>query len=362
MAITEKNYLHIHQGHNSYLLLRGPHHYHLVLINVTLAEGGMEKLLRIYPCSEEVLTQKGFRVTSFKISNLRRVITEGTQMGDKLDLWVGSVVQQYSFGSDYSQEVLNAFFEGTYVEHRKLMQWNGLPLPMIRKITWGVNGFSIAIAIIFSLWGNCNRALSVLCLLCQLVCTVLPMLFPESFTLAEKIWKGNPVRISKYQPGSLVYAFVAVITAMTVRAMTDFNMSFNSYLLISGIMAILAVCAFLGGLWKFQRVRIASPSHYIGLIIFVVFMGFGTVAQLNYALDFAPNISYEVQVAEKTTHGVGRGTSYYCFVELPNGEIRECHISRLEYNRLVTGQDVLLNEYAGVFGIPFSTLEHIDED
>ena len=50
MAITEADYLHVHQGESTYLLLRSPTHFHLVRVDAGLTEPVMKRLLRMYPC------------------------------------------------------------------------------------------------------------------------------------------------------------------------------------------------------------------------------------------------------------------------------------------------------------------------
>ena len=94
----------------------------------------------------------------------------------------------------------------------------------------------------------------------------------------------------------------------------------------------------------------------------MILFGFGTIFQLNYTLDFHNNPSYEVEVVDKREYRGSKSTSYYCSVELPNGEIKEFSVSGSVYEQTDIGEDVLITDYAGAFGIPFSTLEPIKEE
>ena len=360
MAITEQDYLHIHKGESTFLLLRGPEHYHMIWIDARWSENALQKLLRIYPCTEETLRKQGFRASAFKAENLRYVNTRGTQTGDELEFWVGADLRQYTFGRDYTPERLETFFSGAHVHHHQPEQWKGLPVSIVRKVTWGLNGFSIILAIVYLFWGMSNRLLGTLCVLCQLLAILLPVFFPESFTLEEETIRTYS-RERKYRPGKLAVALLSTAGAMTLRTLSDFTME-DRYLLISmGIMAILAGAAFLGGYFISIRVR-ATPINYIPMALCLALFCSGTVLQLNYALDFNNNPSCEVEVVDKHADRGGKSTSYYCDVELPNGERKEFRVSGTTYGELEIGEEAMVTEYAGAFGIPFSILESIESD
>ena len=359
MAITEQDYLHIHKGESTFLMLRGPEHYHMIWIDARWSEAALQKLLRMYPCSEDMLRKQGFRASAFKAENLRFVNTRGTQTGDELELWVGSDLRQYTFGSDYTPEWLDAFFSGAHVHHRQIEQWKGLPISTVRRVTWGLNGFSIILAIVFFAWGSSSRFLGILCALCQLSAVLLPVFFPESFTLEEETIRTYHEK-RKYRPGKLTFAWLAPCMAMSLRTV-DFEIEDRYLFLAMGIMAILAGIAFVGGYFKSIRVR-TTPINYMLLVVCLILFGYGTVFQLNYALDFHNNPSYEVGVVDKREYRGSKSTSFYCSVELPNGEIKEFSVSGSVYEQTDIGEDVLITDYAGAFGIPFSTLEPIEED
>lgn len=154
MAITESDYLHIHEGESSFLLLHSPTHFHLIRIDAALSESRMARLLRIYPCNADQLHKLGVHFSAFKAENLRGVVIEGHQTGDILELWLGSDLRKYQLGSDYHEETLAAFFSGYLITYRLPPEWKGLDPRIIRKTTWAVNGSSIIFAMLFYFIGT----------------------------------------------------------------------------------------------------------------------------------------------------------------------------------------------------------------
>ena len=118
MAITELDYLHIHKGDSSFILLRNPTHFHLIRIDADLSESTMERLLRIYPCDTDQLHKLGVHFSAFKATNLRGIVITGYQSGDTLELWLGGDVREYQLGTDYSDEILSSFFSGYLITRR----------------------------------------------------------------------------------------------------------------------------------------------------------------------------------------------------------------------------------------------------
>ena len=185
MAITESDYLRIHKGDSSFILLRNPTHFHLIRIDADLSESRMERLLRIYPCDTDQLHKLGVHFSTFKASNLRGIVITGYQAGDTLELWLGGDIREYQLGSDYSDDVLAHFFKDHLITRRLPPKWEGLAPSIIRKITWSTNVISIACAIAFYFISTPYGLWSILCIMCQLSALILTLLYPASFTLAD---------------------------------------------------------------------------------------------------------------------------------------------------------------------------------
>ena len=358
MAITESDYLQIHKGNSAFLLLRSSTHFHLIRIDADLTESRMERLLRIYPCDTEQLNKLGVHFSAFKATNLRGVVITGYQTGDTLELWLGGDVRQYQLATDYSDEMLNCFFSGHLITRRLPPKWEGLDPNLIRKITWSLNVFSIACAIIFYFISVPYMLWSVLCILCQASALILTLRYPASFTLADDSRK--PKRYIQKGKGHLLLSCIAPGFALCLRTLTDFTFTDRSlgiFLLVSAV-ASLVLCAVY--IWINKGLR-NGLVNAIGFIFGIVFLSFGTVGQLNYLLDLGPAQRQTVQVVDKQITRQTKSTGYDCTVQLPNGEFMELTLSAGKYQDIEIGDDVIVTHYDGAFHIPFSTVETLPE-
>lgn len=354
MAITGSDYLHIHKGDASYILLRSPTHFHLIRIDADLSESKMERLLRIYPCDTNQLHKLGVHFSAFKATNLRGVVITGYQAGDTLELWLGGDIRQYQLATDYSDEMLSSFFSGHLITRRLPPQWEGLDPSLIRKITWSLNGFSIACAILFYFISVPYMLWSVLCILCQASALILTLIYPSSFTLADDSKK--PKRYINKGKGHLLLTCIAPGFALCLRTMTDFTFTDRSLgiLLLVSLVTSLVLCAVY--IWINKGLR-NGLVNAIAVIFAIVFLGLGTVGQLNYLLDFGYVDRQMAQVVDKQVTRQTKSTSYDCTVQLPNGEFMELNLSARRYQDIDIGDDVIVAHYDGAFHIPFSTVE-----
>lgn len=358
MAITESDYLHIHEGESSFLLLRSSTHFHLIRIDAALSESTMARLLRIYPCNADQLHKLGIHFSAFKAENLRGVVIEGHHAGAILELWLGSDLRKYQLGSDYNDEALSAFFSGYPITYRLPPEWKGLDPRIIRKTTWAVNGSSIIFAILFYFIGTPYQLWSALCILCQLAALVLPLLYPASFTLADDSRKTK-VYINKGK-GHLLPALVATGLALSLRTITDFTFHGNdfwTFLLIS-LIASFVLCAIY--IWLNKGLR-NGLVNAISVILTIVFLGSGTLGQLNYLLDLKPADRQIVEVVDKQITQHPRSNSYDCTVLLPNGDYVALTLSASVYKNINIGDDVIVTHYDGAFHIPFSMVEALPD-
>lgn len=358
MAITESDYLHIHMGDSSFILLRNPTHFHLIRIDADLSESRMKQLLRIYPCDADRLHKLGVHFSAFKAINLQGIVITGYQAGDTLELWLGGDIREYQLGSDYSDEILNSFFSGYLITRRLPPKWEGLDPSLIRKITWSLNGFSIACAIIFYFISVPCRLWCVLCILCQLSALILTVLNPASFTLADDS-KKHKIYINKGK-GHLLPACIAPGIALCLRTLTDFTFTDRTFgiLLLVSLITSLVLCAVYILINKGLRNGFVNA---IAVIFAIVFLGLGTVGQLNYLLDFGYVDRQIVEVVDKQITRQTKSTHYDCTVQLPNGEFMELTLSARQYRNIDIGDDVIVAHYDGAFRIPFSIVETLSD-
>ena len=358
MAITDSDYLHIHKGDSSFILLRNSTHFHLIRIDADLSKSRMDRLLRIYPCDANQLHKLGVHFSAFKASNLRGIVITGYQAGDTLELWLGGDIREYQLGSDYSDDVLAHFFKDHLITRRLPPKWEGLAPSIIRKITWSTNGISIACAIAFYFISTPYRLWSILCIMCQLSALVLTLLYPASFTLADDS-KKHKLYINKGK-GHLLPACVAPGFALCLRTLTDFTFTDRTFeiLLLVSLVTSLVLCAVYILINKGLRNGLVNA---IAVIFAIVFLGLGTVGQLNYLLDFGHVDRQIVEVVDKQITRQTKSTNYDCTVQLPNGGFMELTLSARKYKDIDIGDDVIVVHYGGAFRIPFSTVETLSD-
>ena len=358
MAITESDYLHIHKGDSSFILLRNPTHFHLIRIDADLSESRMERLLRIYPCDTEQLHKLGVHFSAFKASNLRGIVITGYQAGDALELWLGGDVREYQLGSDYSDDVLAQFFKDYPITRRIPPKWEGLAPSMIRKITWSTNAISITCAIAFYFISTLYRLWSILCIICQLSAFILTLLYPASFTLDDDSRKHKPY-INKGK-GHLLPACAAPGFALCLRTLTDFTFTdrpFEILLLVSLVTSFVLYAVY----FLINKGLRNGLVNAIAVIFAIVILSLGAVGQLNYLLDFSHADRQIVEVVDKQITRQTKSTNYDCTVQLPNGEFMELTLSSRIYRDINIGDDVIVAHYEGAFRIPFSTVETLPD-
>lgn len=345
MAILEDNCLHIQKGKFPYLLLRGDSHFHLIRRDANLPDSKLEKLFRLYPCEEAQLRKLNIHFSAFKTKNLRGVTVKGYKAGDSLELWLGGDIREYRLSKDYPRETLAAFFDGYPIWDRVSPLRESEDPKHISKITWLLNGLSVVCAVIFCFAATSYWLPSCLCMLFQLCAMILPVLYPNVFSLFNGDRKGN-----------LAAALLAPGFALVWRTLIDFtfeNSAFGSMLLISGGIWLVA---FLLIFW----IRRHTPHRVIvsvSVIILMAFLGMGNVGQLNYLLDHGNGVSRTEQVVEKKTSKGSKATTYYCYVQMPNGDTVELTVSPQIYRNTDVGDDLVVTSYEGAFGIPFTMAE-----
>lgn len=354
MAISESDYLHIRKGDSSFLLLRNSTHFHLVRIDASLSESRMMRLLRIYPCDTEQLEKMGIHFSAFKADSVRGIVIKGYQTGDILELWIGGDVREYQLGSDYSDEIISSFFSGYLIARLQPQKWEGLDPKLIHIITWSLNGIAIVCAIAFCLIRLPYKLWSVLCILFQVLSLTIPMFYPASFSLADDSRK-HQLYINKGK-GHLLPAYIVPAFALCLRTSSDFTFSerfFETFLLVA-LISSLVLCAVY--IWMKKGLQNCS-TNTIAVIFTIIFLGLGTLGQMNYLLDFNFKNRQVAELVDKEKTNHTKSTSYYCTVQFPNGEYMELTLPAETYRSINIGDDVIVTHHDGAFHIPFSTVE-----
>ena len=360
MDLTERDYMLIYKGKQGYFLLKRDTHFHLIRNDANLSKSKMNRLLRIYPCSNDQLRDLGVHFSAFKAENLRGVVIKGYRCGDELELWIGNTAK-YTLGRDYSDEWLSAFFNGYTITRRLPSQWTGLDPKSIHIISWTLNIASLVCSFLFCVLRTPYKLWSILCMLCQIVAVALRLLFPASFSLEdESMEKKIAIFRKERRKGNLLIPSVIVPgLALTIRCLTDFTFSQDTFLtvLIVALLVAVAIVTLYGILNKGFRNGVVNA---IGIIFATVIVSLGILGQLNYVLDFSEPETYVVEVMDKEQDRGHKSTSYHCTVALPDGEIMELNMGASTYRGIEVGKDVTVTYHGGAFGLPFYIVESVN--
>lgn len=357
MAITENDYLQFRKDAHSYLLLKSATHFHLVRVDANLSESKMSRLLRIYPCSTDQLRELGLHYSAFKAENLRGVVIKGYNCGDEIELWIGNTTK-YTLDSDYTDEHLSVFFDGYTITRRLPSQWTGLDPKHIQIISWTLNLVSLICSLLFCILQTPYKLWSVLCILCPMTAVALRLLFPTSFSLEDESMekKIGVFRKARRKGNLLIPSVVVPGLALSIRSLTDFTFPGNTILsLLIAALVISVVAVLLYGI--FNKGFRNGLGNAIGVMFCIVLVCLGMIGQLNFLLDFNEPETYVLEVADMSVDRGHKSTSYYCTVQMPDGEIMELNVAASTYREIEIGEDISVKYHDGAFGIPFYIVE-----
>ena len=123
------------------------------------------------------------------------------------------------------------------------------------------------------------------------------------------------------------------------------------------LLVVGAVVGLLTGAALMWRSR-AYRSGGIGLLIGLMLLSGGLVAQVNQLLDFGPTTEYALTVDETEQHRSGRGgTRYYCHVTMPDGEQEQFSIPWKRFEELSSGDSITVIVHDGALGLEYLTID-----
>lgn len=109
MAVREGEYLLLEQRGRQFMLLRSGNRFHLFTVDKRFTEEREEKLMQLYPCSEETLRELGLTFTAWYV---RGVAASGCDAGEELILYVGKKKHRYVLSDDSTREQMATMFDG----------------------------------------------------------------------------------------------------------------------------------------------------------------------------------------------------------------------------------------------------------
>ena len=350
MAVQEGEYLLLQQSEKLYMLLGSGGTYHLVSVDKKLTEEREAQLLRLYPCSDQTLQELGI---TFKVLKVRGVAASGCDAGEELILYVGKKKHRYVLSDDSTREQMATMFNG--VEKFPMPKKKYKPadwrlekqkkelVPLMKGIKTvlllAAVGSSAGLILHHPLW-------SVLGILVSASCGILDLVFPQYFTLLDWGKGAKP----KHAIG-LAFPASVPIMVQALYVFARFNYLTMEIFFWSAGLGVLICVVF--GLWC-RELADRTVDLLAMLLLLVLFLS-GPIGMINGLTDRSePKIS--TVIVEDKHKSSGKSTSYYCTILLPGGEAFDLEVSRADYDRIETGQNVTIALREGGLGLEYITL------
>lgn len=338
------------------MLLKSLTHFHLVKVDAGLSARTYNRLMRMYPCDNDALKELKLHFSAFRAESLRHVVLTGNKRGDVLKFWVGTSLREYTLQDNYSEDELNCFFCDQQRTWRIPPKWEGFDPELIRKITFGMTALSVISSVWFCFFARPYRLMALVCILWQVVSIILVSVYPESFTFLESVKKQRNQR-----QGCLLAALVAPGFALTLREMIDFtylgNAGFWRILLVAFVIWIPAALILIV---RARQLREDVPE-FVAILVMILFLNLGTAGYLNYLLDFSAPKTHALEIVDKHIDRGSKSTSYYITVDLPDSEAMELNISAGKYRNVAVGEQILVKDSNGAFGIRYFMTQIISD-
>lgn len=332
------------QKKRDWLMIRSDRHFLLVRADGKMIEQRYERLLECYPKCQKEIRDQGLHVTALSREKCTHAVFEGTKAGDKLTLWLSGDIRRFTLGEDCTREALEAFFDTQQRRWDIPEEPEGPDGKLTRIIGWTLNGFSFGM-LILALAGHYVPWLT---LLIFAVSAALCIRWPGRFLTEEQSGNGDHRVIRVWMELSLIGPPVVMLLDVLDHAV---------YTQVIALLAGGAVLGLLIGsviLWRSRAYR----NEGIWLLIGLMLVSSGPLAQVNQLLDFGPTTGYTLTVerTEESRHFRG-GSSYYCYVTMPDGEQEQFSISWPQYQELSPGDPITVVVHDGALGLEYMTID-----
>ncbi len=342
------------EGKRFQLLCRDEHNLYLVPIGKYRSRK-LEKQLSRLSVAQMVQQADTLKIEIIPLTVLQGIALGGVEEEDPLYLYLPEKRRRLTLRENLRQEYLDWFFSD--VKHhqppkdsRKRRPDSGywrkeLQNPEIKaKLKWLKPGLLIG-SIVAACGYLAARTLPWLlaCGLCVLVPVVLDICLPAYFTLEPATHRRNRFAISLQSP-LLVVCFVMVFTRGHYWGFPW------------RLAAMAAVGAVASALLMLLAQEFRRKKELLAEVLLLAFLLWGGFLQnFNRVLPQPEPETTVAQVVDlrKYSGSRGRGSTYYCTFQMPDGETYTVKISGPLYRSLEDGSDVLILTYEGALGVSY---------
>lgn len=345
----------LQDGRKTYLLAKDHQNYYLILVDKFLIWETEEWLME-RGISKELLDELPLNVETLPRNQLRGIALTGTRAGCALYFYPkGGKRKHYTFSDDYSDEQIDAFFEGVErflapSQPPKKKKTDGdwrterQDPEVFRKMEYVCIGITV-LSVVFTLGYFLKQGAFwyTALLLTNLSAIVLTILYPQYFTLLPE---EKEKKKTAWNMSWSLFSQVFVMVVLPWKNWLDERMFWVS-MVICGTAAAL-IMGLLSEEFKRAKIWLLAVFFVVGVL------GQGALGHINEVYDFSKPESYVLEVEDLSYHRSRRSSTYDCTVTLPDGREAELNITRTFYRTLRVGDPVRVEVGTGVLGIEYA--------
>ena len=361
------------QGKSRFLVFRLGEDFHIIDCNEALTK---EKRFAVLEsgCTPDQMRDMGLSGTTIAKLDLTAITVTGCGPQDDVIFYLGKKKLGYRFAMSYEQKKVDDFFRGIPRKQYKtryrlkggrdldwrLKEQDEAKYQKLRPVGWVYNSLCALIWLIPVVMQKLNLALIgwLVIGLC-LVGVALDAVFPVYFSIividgqpSELKWPRKARKKLKSRSINLGYGMLGTLLLFGIACNDQYQvlqegLLLKMALLPSLVMALLLVFS----CREFQEHQEAFALLLLSAVIAVMLNFAAFIPHFNHILG-PETESYEPPVVDKYSIS-GKNTSYYCEVQLPDGQIVRLNVTRAEYERLEMDDTMELQYGAGFFGLEY---------
>lgn len=354
MAVGEGEYLLLQQGQSKlFLLLRNGTQFHIVTVDKRLTAEAEEKLLNLYPCSDETLREPGI---NFRELFPKGAAVSGPDAGDTVILYMGKMKQKYVLSDDYSMDQVAAFFDGIEwfqppknkrkqdPDAWRLEEQTPALVPVmkrVKQILMVLSILSCGMLVFHPLWSLLGIGVSI-------GCAVLDIRYPAYFTLLD-MSKGSK---QKHAVGLGFAASLPILVQAlyVLHSFTFITAEIHVWSAAVGILTTLLIGCFAREFRERKR-------DLFAMVLLLCLFCMGPVGMANYLTDRREPQRETVCIENKyISSGTKSGKKYMLTICLENGTDVRLQVDRGKYEELSVGDEIAIEIRSGGLGIGYLSL------
>ena len=336
-------------GKKCCLLAKSETAYFLIEVGKNL-DWETEEWLQNQGITADLLKELKLAFTYIPRKDIRGVAFSGCEAGDRVYLYLRSEKRMLTLEDDYAQTFMDTFFENLNRFTPPKQKTPGdkgwrkeyQDKATFEKLRFVPATFAFAGLVAGILWLNTRHWLVyTACMVLGMAEIALPVCFPVYFTMF--LPKGRKKQ-NVYDMGiSLMFTGMWLLFGPSGSWM-----DFSALKWIAPLSLVIAVVIY----WRVRDLH-EEPWGFLSCLLVCVCVTFILAGRVNMVYDFTPGESWVLEVEGLRSTG-GRNDHHYCTVTLPDGTVKEIHISEKLYRELEEGDFVRVEQNVGALGMEYT--------